>query len=318
MATPHCAFESFGRPLREGGQVNQRDLRLSDYMTETGLRRLVEQALEEDLGRGDVTSDLLVPSDAAARAVLRSRSEGVIAGLDVAAMAFAVTDAQVHFAALIRDSDTVAAGWDLAVVSGAARSLLRAERVALNFLQRLSGIATLTSRYVGAVRGARARIVDTRKTTPGLRSLEKYAVRAGGGFNHRRDLSDAMMIKDNHLAVIGALGLSLTAAIKQARESLPHTLKIEIEVDRLDQIAGALAAGADIILLDNMSTEDLRSAVAAINGRAIIEASGGVNLGVVSEIAATGVDVISVGALTHSAPALDIGLDFEIEGGPGA
>ncbi len=293
--------------------MTKSELQLSDYMTESGLRRLVEQAVEEDLGRGDVTSDLLVPSDATARAVLRSRSQGVIAGLDVAAMVFGVTDAQVQFAALIRDGDAVAPGQELGVISGAARSLLRGERVALNFLQRLSGIATLTSRYVEAVRGTRARIVDTRKTTPGLRSLEKYAVRAGGGFNHRRDLSGAMMIKDNHLAVIGALGLSLTEAIKQARESLPHTLKIEIEVDRLDQIPEALAAGADIILLDNMSTEDLSRAVAAINGRAIIEASGGVNLRTISEIAATGVDVISVGALTHSAPALDIGLDFELE-----
>lgn len=293
--------------------MSKRDLRLYDYMTESSLRRLVERALEEDLGRGDVTSDMLIPSDAAARAVLRSREEGVIAGLDVAAMAFSVTDARLHFNALIRDGDSVTPGEELAVVSGAARSLLRAERVALNFLQRLSGIATLTSRYVKAVRGARARVVDTRKTTPGLRSLEKYAVRAGGGFNHRRDLSHAMMVKDNHLAVIRTLGLSLTEAIKQARESLPHTLKIEIEVDRLDQIPEALAAGADIILLDNMSNGDLRSAVAAINGRAIIEASGGVNLDTISEIAATGVDIISVGALTHSAAALDIGLDFEAE-----
>ena len=293
--------------------MSKRDPRLSDYMTESRLRRLVERALEEDLGRGDVTSDLLVPSDVAARAVLRSRGNGVIAGLDVAAMVFAVADAQIHFAALIGDGDLVAPGQELAVVSGAARSLLRAERVALNFLQRLSGIATLTSRYVDAIRGTRARIVDTRKTTPGLRSLEKYAVRAGGGFNHRRDLSDAMMIKDNHLAVIGALGLSLSEAITQARQSLPHTMKIEIEVDRLDQIPAALAAGADIILLDNMSTENLRSAVALIDGRATTEASGGVNLGTIWEIAATGVDVISVGALTHSAPALDIGLDFEVE-----
>lgn len=293
--------------------MNNQHLRLSDYMTESGMRRLVERALEEDLGRGDITSDFLVPSDVAARAVLRSRSQGVIAGLDVAAMVFAVADAQVQFAALIGDGDAAAPGQELGVVSGPARSVLRGERVALNFLQRLSGIATLTSRYVEAVRGTRARIVDTRKTTPGLRSLEKYAVRAGGGFNHRRDLSDAMMIKDNHLAVIGALGLSLGEAIKQARESLPHTLKIEVEVDRLDQIPEALAAGADIILLDNMSIEDLRRAVAMIDGRAMSEASGGVNLGTVSEIAATGVYVISVGALTHSAPALDIGLDFEVE-----
>ena len=292
--------------------MSKRNLRLSDYLTESSLRRLVERALEEDLGRGDVATDLLVPPDAAARARLRSRNPGVIAGLDVAAMTFNVVDARVQFAALIEDGDSAARGDELAVVSGSARSLLRAERVALNFLQRLSGVATLTSRYVEAVRGTRARVVDTRKTTPGLRPLEKYAVRAGGGLNHRRDLSDAMMIKDNHLAVITATGISLAEAVKEARQSMPHTLKVEIEVDRLDQIPEALAVGADIILLDNMSNEDMKSAVAAINGRAIIEASGGVTLGTISEIAATGVDVISVGALTHSAPALDIGLDFEV------
>ena len=293
--------------------MSKGELRLSDYMTEGGLRRLVEREVEEDLGRGDVTTDLLVPSDAVARAVLRSRSEGVIAGLDVAATVFATVDVRVHTSALAGDGDTVGPGQELGVISGPARSVLRGERVALNFLQRLSGIATLTSRYVTAVRGTRARIADTRKTTPGLRALEKYAVRAGGGFNHRRDLSGAMMIKDNHRAVIAALGLSLSEAVKQARESLSHTLKIEIEVDRLDQISEAIAAGADIILLDNMSTEDLRNAVAMIDGRAVVEASGGVNLGTIAEIAATGVDLISVGALTHSAPALDIGLDFEVE-----
>lgn len=293
--------------------MSQRELRLSDYMTEPGLRRLVERAVDEDLGRGDVTTNLLVPADVVARAVLRTRSQGVIAGLDVAATVFATVDVRVHPSALVRDGDTVGQGQELAVVSGPARSVLRGERVALNFLQRLSGIATLTSRYVAAVRGTRARVVDTRKTTPGLRALEKYAVRAGGGFNHRRDLSDAMMIKDNHRAVISALGLSLSDAVKQARESLPHILKIEIEVDRLDQIPEAISAGADIILLDNMSTENLRTAVGMIAGRAVVEASGGVDLGTIAEIAATGVDVISVGALTHSAPALDIGLDFEVE-----
>jgi nicotinate-nucleotide pyrophosphorylase (carboxylating) len=292
--------------------VSRADLQLSDYITDLGLKRLVERALEEDLGRGDVTSDVLVPSDVRASAMLRSRAAGVVAGRDLLARVFTTVDSQVDCVALIRDGDAVVSGQELVVISGPARSLLRAERVALNFLQRLSGIATLTSRYVEAARGTRARIVDTRKTTPGLRALEKYAVRAGGGFNHRRDLSDAMMIKDNHLAVIGARGLSLIDAVKQARESLPHTLKIEIEVDRLDQIPEAVAAGADIILLDNMSIADLRTAVGMIDGRALIEASGGVNLSTVSEIAATGVDIISVGALTHSAPALDIGLDLEV------
>jgi nicotinate-nucleotide pyrophosphorylase (carboxylating) len=276
------------------------------------LRRLVARALEEDLGRGDVTSDLLVPPDVRAAAVLRSRNEGVIAGRDLIGMVFAAVDPRVEVVALIGDGDGVASGQELVEISGEARSILRGERVALNFLQRLSGIATLTSRYVEAARGTRARIVDTRKTTPGLRALEKYAVRAGGGFNHRRDLSDAIMIKDNHLAVLGARGLSLINAVKQARESMPHTLKIEIEVDRLDQIPEAVAAGADIILLDNMSAADLRTAVEMIDGRALIEASGGVILSTISEIAATGVDIISVGALTHSAPALDIGLDFEV------
>jgi nicotinate-nucleotide pyrophosphorylase (carboxylating) len=294
--------------------VNSADLtvRLSDFITESALRRLVEHSLEEDLGRGDVTSDSLVPSDVDARAVVRSRGEGVIAGLDVAALVFEAANPRVKFTALTPDGTTVGRGQDIAVVSGEARRLLHGERVALNFLQRLSGVATLTARYVEAIQGSRARIVDTRKTTPGLRALEKYAVRAGGGFNHRRDLSDAMLIKDNHLAVIAARGLSLPAAVKKARESLPHTLKVEIEVDRLDQIPEALEAGADIILLDNMSTEDLRRAVVLIAGRAITEASGRVSLTTVREIAATGVDVISVGALTHSAPVLDIGLDFEV------
>jgi nicotinate-nucleotide pyrophosphorylase (carboxylating) len=294
--------------------VNKNDLtvRLSDFITDAALRRLVERALDEDLGRGDVTSDLLVPADAEARAVVRSRADGVIAGLEVTALVFEVADPHVKVTALVEDGSSVGRGQDLAIVSGAARRMLHGERVALNFLQRLSGVATLTAKYVEAVRNSRARIIDTRKTTPGLRALEKYAVRAGGGFNHRRDLSDAMLIKDNHLAAIAARGLSLVEAVKTARASMPHTMKIEIEVDRLDQIPDVLAAGADIILLDNMSTEELRQAVALIGGRAITEASGRVNLATVRETAATGVDVISVGALTHSAPVLDIGLDFGV------
>lgn len=287
-------------------------VRLSDFITESALCRIVEQALEEDLGRGDVTSDLLIPPNVEARAVLRSRVNGVIAGLDIARLVFELVDGKAQFTALATDGSVISRDQDLAIVSGAARSLLRAERVALNFLQRLSGIATLTFHFVEAVSGSRARIVDTRKTTPGLRAIERYAVRAGGGFNHRRDLSDAMMIKDNHLAVIAARGLSLREAVAFARESMAHTLKVEIEVDRLDQIAEAITAGADIILLDNMSPENLRKAVTMIDGRAITEASGGVSLETVSEIAATGIDVISVGALTHSAPSLDIGLDVDI------
>ena len=293
--------------------MHKDNLHLSDYIPGYRLQQLVELALDEDLGRGDVTTDFLVPADVRAKARLRSRNKGVIAGLDVASTVFCTVDQRAAFEGLVGDGDVVASNQELALISGDARSLLRAERVALNFLQRLSGIATLTSRYVEAVRGTRARIVDTRKTTPGLRALEKYAVRAGGGFNHRRDLSDAVMIKDNHIAVITSQGLSVADAVNEARESLPHTLKIEIEVDRLDQIPEALAARADIILLDNMTVPDLRQAVSIIDGRALTEASGGVRLETISEIAATGVDVISVGALTHSAPAMDIGFDFEIE-----
>ena len=284
----------------------------SDFITDSALRRLVEYALDEDLGRGDVTSDLLVPADVEARAVVKSRAAGVVAGLEVAALVFAVADPHTTFTPLTADGSRIARDQDLAVVSGTARQMLRGERVALNFLQRLSGVASLTAKYVDAIQGSRARIVDTRKTTPGLRALERYAVRAGGGFNHRRDLSDAMLIKDNHLAAIAARKLSLVDAVKRARASMPHTMKIEIEVDRLDQIPEALAAGADIILLDNMSTDELRKAVRLIDGRAATEASGGIDLSTVAAIAATGVDVISVGALTHSAPVLDIGLDFDM------
>ncbi|HKA17983.1 MAG TPA: carboxylating nicotinate-nucleotide diphosphorylase [Blastocatellia bacterium] len=286
-------------------------VRLLDFITEAGLRRLVERALEEDVGRGDVTSDSLIPLSTQSKAVFRSRVPGVIAGLDVAKMVFDVTDSRVRFENLIEDGVVVVPHQELAVVSGPARSVLRGERVALNFLQRLSGVATLTSKYVEAVRGTRARIVDTRKTTPGLRSLEKYAVRAGGGFNHRRDLGDAVLIKDNHLAVIRALGLSAAEAIEKMRLSLPHTVKIEIEVDRIDQLGEVLKARPEIILLDNMSTADLTKAAGLINGRATTEASGGVSLEKVGDIAASGVDLISVGAITHSAPALDISLDFE-------
>lgn len=293
--------------------MNKLSPRLTDYLTETALRRIVDQALEEDLGRGDATSDIIVPSHVSVRAVFRNRDRGVIAGLDVVAMVLTAVDPGVTFDVRVEDGIDVEPGQELAVASGAARSLLRSERVALNFLQRLSGIATLTSRYVRAVSGSKARIVDTRKTTPGLRALEKYAVRAGGGFNHRRDLGDAVMLKDNHLAVINSMGLTLHETISRARQALPHTLKIEVEVDRLDQITAALSANVDIILLDNMSVSDMREAVQLIDGRAITEASGGVTIATVGEIASTGVDLISVGALTHSAPALDIGLDFEID-----
>lgn len=285
---------------------------ITHYISRAELARLVGSALDEDLGRGDLTSDLLIPQNLQATAVFRTRSAGIVAGLNVAGLAFQLCDEQITFEQLVEEGVAVEPGQNLAVVRGSARSLLRGERVALNFAQRLSGIASLTAQYVAAVRGGNARIVDTRKTTPGLRALEKYAVRAGGGRNHRRDLGDAVMIKDNHLVAIAKRGISLPQAVAAMRAELPHTTKIEIEVDRLDQIALALEAGADIILLDNMSPTQLREAVKLIDGRALVEASGGINLQTVAAIASSGVDIISVGALTHSAPALDIGLDMEL------
>jgi len=284
---------------------------LSHFLSPDALRRLVSAALDEDLGRGDLTSDALVPPEVQLAAALRSRGAGTIAGLAVAELVFELVDPAVGWRASVDDGATVERGAELALLNGPARSILRAERVALNFLQRLSGIATLTARYVAAVSGTRARIVDTRKTTPGLRALERYAVRLGGGNNHRRDLGDAVMVKDNHLQAIAARGLTLAQAIQQARRVWPHTVKIEVEVDRLEQIDAALEAGADIVLLDNMPPQELRRAVELIGGRALSEASGGVTLDTVAAIAASGVDIVSVGALTHTAPALDIGLDVD-------
>jgi nicotinate-nucleotide pyrophosphorylase (carboxylating) len=212
----------------------------------------------------------------------------------------------------LEDGDSFVAGQELGVVTGSARSVLTAERIGLNFVQRMSGIATLTAKYVEAIAGTHARIVDTRKTTPGLRAFERHAVVSGGGRNHRFSLSDAVMAKDNHLAILTAGGKDLTTELRRVKNELPHTMKLEVEVDRLDQIPPVLAAGVDIIMLDNFNLDDLRAGVALIDGKAVVEASGGVNLDTVAAIAATGVDVISVGALTHSARALDLGLDVKI------
>ena len=275
------------------------------------LRRLVEAALEEDLAWGDLSSDYFVPTTILATADFVARKSGVLAGQEVAAAVYAAVDPAIRYEPILPDGSPLEAGVTLARASGSARSLLRGERVALNFMQRLSGIASLTARYVEAVEGTAARIVDTRKTTPLLRDLEKYAVRCGGGFNHRRNLSDGVMLKDNHLAALMTAGLSLSQVLREGKARLPHLVKVEVEVDRLDQIAAALDGGADVILLDNMSPTLLRQAVELIAGRAMTEASGGVNLDTVRAIAQTGVDLVSVGALTHSAPALDIGLDFE-------
>lgn len=277
--------------------------------------RVVSAALEEDAPWGDLTSEYLLPASAVATADLVAREAGVFSGGDVFAAAFRLTDPRIEVAVLASDGEAFAAGARLATVSGPARGVLTAERIGLNFVQRMTGIATLTSRYVAEVAHTGARIADTRKTTPGLRAFERHAVRSGGGHNHRFSLSDAVMAKDNHLAVLTAgqtSGMPVTDALRAAIARLPHTTHVEVEVDRLDQIDAVLAAGVGTIMLDNFSLDDLRAGVARIAGAATVEASGGVTLTTVRAIAETGVDVISVGALTHSAPALDLGLDVRI------
>lgn len=283
--------------------------------------RVVRAALDEDAPWGDVTSGTLIPEVARATAELRAREPGVFSGGAVFAAAFALTDPRIAVDLRLADGDRFAAGDTLGVVTGPARGILTAERIGLNFVQRMSGIATLTAAYVAAVAGSGARIADTRKTTPGLRRFERHAVRSGGGHNHRFSLSDAVMAKDNHLAVLVARHGSLTAALGATLDALPHTTHVEVEIDRLDQLDAVLAVtpgsgrarGVGTIMLDNFSLDDLRTGVARIAGRATVEASGGVNLDTVAAIAATGVDVISVGALTHSARALDLGLDVRVE-----
>lgn len=275
------------------------------------IARAVEQALAEDLGtRGDITTDATVPRDVRATATFGARRPGVISGLDVAEAAFRALDDSVSFEPLVADGARVDAGAVAARVSGAARTLLTGERVALNFLCHMSGIATLTRRFVDLVSGTRAQIVDTRKTTPGLRAFEKYAVRCGGGRNHRSGLYDAILIKDNHIVAAGGV----EAAILAARAHAGHMVKIEVEVGDLDELAAALAHPIDVVLLDNMAPDMLREAVRRVDGRALTEASGGVSLETVRGIAESGVDLISIGALTHSAPILDLGLDFVAAG----
>ncbi len=282
-------------------------------LTQAHIDRVVAAALEEDAPWGDLTSEYLLPENARARADLVAREHGVFSGGEVFAAAFRLTDPRIDVELVVEDGEWFEPGAVLAVVTGPARGVLTAERIGLNFAQRMSGIATLTGRYVAEVAHTAARIVDTRKTTPGLRAFERKAVRDGGGRNHRHSLSDAVMAKDNHLAVLAHTHASVTAALQAAKDRLPHTTHIEVEVDRLDQIEPVLEAGIGTIMLDNFSLDDLRAGVALIAGRAVVEASGGVSLETVRAIAETGVDVISVGALTHSARALDLGLDVRID-----
>ncbi|HEX7499837.1 MAG TPA: carboxylating nicotinate-nucleotide diphosphorylase [Polyangia bacterium] len=277
------------------------------------VRRLIDLALEEDLGRGDVTTQAVVAADATATAHLVARQPMVLAGLGICTAVFERVDASVAAVALAKDGDRLTAGAWVATYAGKVASLLAAERTALNFVQRLSGIATLARAFVDAAAGTDLRIADTRKTTPGFRLLEKYAVRMGGASNHRFDLGSGVLIKDNHVAVAGGVG----EAVRRTRGKIPHGLKIEVEVDSLDQLDEALDAGADIVLLDNFSLADIEKAVAITRSHKshpLLEVSGGVTLEQIANLAHTGVDIVSAGALTHSAPAVDLALDIAVDG----
>ncbi|MBN2207604.1 MAG: carboxylating nicotinate-nucleotide diphosphorylase [Candidatus Aminicenantes bacterium] len=276
-------------------------------MLPEGTDRLIDLALAEDLPAGDVTTDCVVPDGALSKAAFTAKAEGLLAGIDVAARVFERVDSRVRFDPLTADGRAVACGEVLARVEGPAAAILKAERTALNFLQRLSGIASATGAYVRAVAGTKARILDTRKTTPGWRALEKYAVRMGGGVNHRMSLSDMILVKDNHIALAG----SVDEALRRVRAKAPAGLTVEVEVRSLDQAKSAVEGGATMIMLDNMDAKDMRRVVAWVAGRVPVEASGGMSLERVGEAARLGVDYISVGALTHSFRSLDISLDFE-------
>lgn len=268
---------------------------------------LVRNALQEDLGlAGDVTSMAVIAAGHRSTVVMAARRDGVIAGLDAAEIAFQLVDPAIVFERRVQDGQVVQAGDVVATIRGPSRGLLTAERVALNFLGHLSGIASVTAQVVNAVSHTAAAVVCTRKTTPGLRALEKYAVRMGGGMNHRFALCDAVLIKDNHIAIAGGV----REALSRAKAGCGHMVKIEVEVDTLDQLREAMEVGADAVLLDNMTPEQLRQAVGIVDGRAITEASGGITLQTAAAIAQTGVDLLSLGWITHSAPVLDIGLDF--------
>ena len=272
---------------------------------------IIDLALAEDIGPGDLTVMSVIPETATASGAMLLKSPGVISGLTVVTRVCARVDESISWQRLTSDGDRLEAGTEIGHIDGPARSVLTAERTALNFIQRLSGTATLTRQFVDAIAGTNTRIVDTRKTSPGMRVLEKRAVRDGGGSNHRIGLFDGVIIKDNHIAALGG-DQSISEAVNRARAVIPHTVKIEVEVANLSQLELALASGAEIIMLDNMSPDLMRQAVAITRGRAILEASGGVNLATVRAVAETGVDLISVGALTHSAPSLDISLDLKI------
>lgn len=275
-----------------------------DYI---GLDELLRSALKEDIGTGDITTLSCIPPENRSDAFFLAKEDGVVCGMDIAKRVFDLVDAETSFAALVKDGDSVKKGNIIATVSGPSRGILTGERVALNLMQRLSGVSTATKKAVDAVNGTKARIVDTRKSTPGLRVLEKYAVRMGGGHNHRFNLSDGVLIKDNHISASGGI----KNAVSAARSAVPHVMKIEVETETLDEVREALEAGADIIMLDNMSLETMTEAVTLIGNRALTEASGNMGEKNLADVAKTGVDLISIGALTHSVKSLDISLKFK-------
>ena len=275
-----------------------------DYI---GLDELLLSALREDIGTGDITTTCCIPAENRSEAYFIAKESGIICGIDIAARVFTLVDTGIAFSPIFKDGDKVSKGEIIATVSGSSRGILTGERVALNLMQRLSGTATATAKAVEAVAGTKARITDTRKSTPGLRVLEKYAVRVGGGHNHRFNLADGVLIKDNHIAAAGGIA----AAVSAARNTVPHVMKIEVETETLDEVRQALEAGADIIMLDNMSIELMTEAVKIIDGRALTEASGNMGERNITDVARTGVDIISIGALTHSVKSLDISLKFK-------
>ena len=278
--------------------------------TNLQIEEVIDRALAEDLAKGDVTTEALIPVDRQGTGLMVAKKEGVLAGVNVTRQVFHRVDPELKVEFLLEDGARVKPGTKVATLSGSIASILKAERVALNFVQRLSGIASETNRYVEAVKGLPVRIMDTRKTTPGLRALEKHAVKAGGGENHRMSLGDGILIKDNHLAALRSQGLNLKQIVAKARQNSPQRLPVEVEVGTVAEASEALEAGADVIMLDNMNLEDMCTAVQSIHGRALVEASGGITLDNVRAVAETGVDSISVGALTHSTKALDISLEL--------
>jgi nicotinate-nucleotide pyrophosphorylase (carboxylating) len=274
---------------------------------------IVDLALAEDLENGDITTEVVIPSDIKGKAYLVARESGIVAGLKVAETIFNKVDASLKYNSLVRDGDAIHPGDRIAEIAGPMASILQAERTALNFIQRLSGIATETAKYVAEISGTNAYVTDTRKTTPGLRILEKYAVKVGGGYNHRQNLGDGVLIKDNHLAVIRCNGIKIDEVIEKAREKAERGMKIEVEVESLDDFKIAMSSGADVIMLDNMEIEEMKEAVKMASGRFKIEASGNITIQNVGDVARTGVDYISIGSLTHSVKALDISLEVEMK-----